>query len=78
VVKDIATYLAFYDAEICLMDINEYRLSIVTKCVHRIVSEIHRWFYNVFPWELGYHMKKVNLARLEQLAEFNGVKIVKE
>ena len=45
---------------------------------YNYVERLHRWFYNIFPWEMGYHMKKVDLARLEQLAAFNGVKIVKE
>lgn len=41
------------------------------------VERIHRWFYNIFPWELGYGLKKVDMARLEQLAAFNGAKVVK-
>jgi hypothetical protein len=34
------------------------------------VERIHRWFYNVFPWELGYHMKKNNKEYLEKLQSF--------
>ena len=33
VVKDITTYTALNNAEICLMDIDEYRLDKITKCV---------------------------------------------
>ena len=40
VVKDLATYPAFNDAEICLMDINEYHLQEITRCVERIVREM--------------------------------------
>ena len=40
VVKDLTTYPAFHDAEICLMDINEYKLEKITECVHRIVAEM--------------------------------------
>lgn len=36
VVKDLATYPAFFDAEICLMDINEDHLRKIEKCVQRI------------------------------------------
>lgn len=39
VVKDLATYPAFNDANICLMDINEYHLQEITKCVERIKRE---------------------------------------
>lgn len=40
VVKDLATYPAFYDAHICLMDINAYNLKEITKCVERIKKEM--------------------------------------
>ena len=40
VVKDITTYPALDTAEICLMDINEYRLGEITKCVQRIRREM--------------------------------------
>ena len=36
VVKDLLTFEAFKDAEICLMDLNEYRLKKITECVKRI------------------------------------------
>lgn len=40
VVKDITTYPALDTAEICLMDINEYRLAEITKCVQRIQKDM--------------------------------------
>lgn len=40
VVKDITTYPALNDAEICLMDVNEYRLGEIEKCVQRIKREM--------------------------------------
>lgn len=40
VVKDITTFPALDKAQICLMDINEYRLSEITKCVDRIKAEM--------------------------------------
>lgn len=40
VVKDITTFPALDKAQICLMDINEYRLSEITKCVERIKAEM--------------------------------------
>ena len=40
VVKDITTYTALNNAEICLMDIDEYRLDKITKCVERIKKEM--------------------------------------
>lgn len=36
VVKDITTYPTLDNAEICLMDVNEYRLSEILKCVQHI------------------------------------------
>lgn len=39
VVMDIATYPALDDSEICLMDIDEYRLAEIEKCVNRIKNE---------------------------------------
>ena len=39
-VKDLATFPAFHDATICLMDINEYRLGKITECVERIKREM--------------------------------------
>jgi len=36
VVKDLVTYPAFKDAEICLMDINEDHLNKIEKCVQRV------------------------------------------
>jgi len=39
VVKDLATYPAFNDANICLMDINKHHLEEMTKCVERIKKE---------------------------------------
>ena len=39
VVNDLTTYPAFDDAHICLMDINEYHLAEITKCVERIKTE---------------------------------------
>ena len=39
-VKDLATFPAFRDATICLMDINEYRLGKITECVERIKREM--------------------------------------
>ena len=41
VVNDIITYPALDDCEICLMDINEERLEIITNCVRRIKSELN-------------------------------------
>jgi alpha-galactosidase len=40
VVKDITTYPALNDAEICLMDLNKYRLEKIVQCVERIKSEM--------------------------------------
>ena len=40
VVKDLVTYPAFHDAEICLMDINEDHLNKIEKCVQRIKDEM--------------------------------------
>ena len=40
VVKDITTYPALDTAEICLMDLDEYRLNEITKCVQRIKKEM--------------------------------------
>jgi alpha-galactosidase len=40
VVKDITTYPALNTAEICLMDIDEYRLSKITECVERIKRDM--------------------------------------
>lgn len=40
VVQDITTYPALDTAEICLMDIDEYRLGEITKCVQRIKKEM--------------------------------------
>ncbi len=39
VVQDLTFYLAFFDAEICLMDINKDHLEKITKCVERIKNE---------------------------------------
>jgi len=44
VVKDIATFDALKSAEICLMDINEYRLTKITECVNRINTELEADF----------------------------------
>lgn len=38
VVKDLLTFDSFKDAEICLMDLNEYRLKKITECVQRIID----------------------------------------
>jgi len=40
-VKDMLTFPAFDDAEICLMDINSYHLQEITKCIHRIREEMN-------------------------------------
>lgn len=40
VVKDLSTFPAFNDAEICLMDINEDHLEKITKCVEKIKKEM--------------------------------------
>ena len=40
VVKDLATYPAFREAEICLMDVDAYRLEKITTCVERIKKEM--------------------------------------
>lgn len=40
VVRDITTYSAFDTVEICLMDINEYRLAEIAKCVQRIKKDM--------------------------------------
>lgn len=39
VVNDLATYPAFDDAQICLMDNNEYHLKRITECAERIKKE---------------------------------------
>ena len=39
VVNDLATYPAFDDAQICLMDTNEHHLKSITECVERIKRE---------------------------------------
>lgn len=44
VVKDLATFPAFNDAEICLMDINEDHLEKITKCVEKIKKEMNANF----------------------------------
>lgn len=41
VVKDITTYPALDGSEICLMDVNEYRLGEIARCVQRIKDELH-------------------------------------
>ena len=41
VVKDITTYAVLDSSEICLMDINEYHLQEITKCVMRIKECMH-------------------------------------
>lgn len=41
VVKDITTYPALNEAEICLMDLDEYRLNRINECVERIKSEMN-------------------------------------
>lgn len=40
VVKDLTTYSALDTAEICLMDIDEYHLKEITKCVEKIKKEM--------------------------------------
>ena len=40
VVKDITTYPALDGSEICLMDVNEYRLGEITRCVRRIKDDM--------------------------------------
>ena len=40
VVKDITTYPALDTAEICLMDLDEYRLGKITECVEKIKREM--------------------------------------
>ncbi len=40
VVKDITTYPDLDNAEICLMDVDEYRLREITRCVQRIKEEM--------------------------------------
>ncbi len=40
VVKDITTFRALDNAEICLMDIDEYRLKEITRCIQRIKNEL--------------------------------------
>ena len=40
VVKDLCTFPAFFDAEICLMDTDPYHLSRIRECVDRIVREM--------------------------------------
>ena len=40
VVKDIVTFPMLDDSEICLMDIDEYRLKRITECVNRIKNEM--------------------------------------
>ena len=44
VVQDIATFDALRSAEICLMDINDYRLEKITECVKRINTELEADF----------------------------------
>ncbi len=41
VVKDITTYPALDSAEICLMDVDDYRLTEITKCVQHIKDEMN-------------------------------------
>ena len=41
VIKDITTYPALDSSEICLMDIDQYRLSKITECVRRIKREMN-------------------------------------
>ena len=40
VVKDLTTYPALDTAEICLMDLDEYRLEKITECVEKIKREM--------------------------------------
>ena len=44
VVKDLATFPAFKNAEICLMDINKDHLEKITKCVEKIKTEMEADF----------------------------------
>ena len=41
VVKDITTFPALDNSEICLMDLDEYRLKRITECVYKIKSEMN-------------------------------------
>ena len=40
------------------------------------VNRLNHWFYTIFPWELGNHMRLNDVDRLEELAKYQGYKLV--
>ena len=42
------------------------------------VDRINRWFYTVFPWELGQNKHCMDVPYLKELAELNGCKVVEK
>lgn len=42
------------------------------------VDRINRWFYTVFPWELGQSMPRKDIPYLDKLAGYQGYKVVKK
>lgn len=62
VVKDLATYPAFKNAEICLMDINKDHLEKITGCVEKIKTEMEADF-----------KISATMDRIEALTDADGV-----
>lgn len=42
------------------------------------VDRINRWFYTVYPWELGQSKRRVDAPYLDEVAKLQGLKVVKE
>lgn len=42
------------------------------------VNRINSWFYTVLPWEIGKSLQRKDVDDIEQLAKFQGYKLVKE
>lgn len=42
------------------------------------VDRINRWFYTVFPWEIGKNMPRKDISYLQTLAEYQGYNVVKQ
>ena len=42
------------------------------------VDRINRWFYTVYPWELGLSMKRKDIDYLDTLARYQGHKVVED
>lgn len=42
------------------------------------VDRINRWFYTVFPWEIGKLMPRLDPEYLQKAADFQGYEVVKK